>query len=90
MMRMRHPDELLYDSEASLRLVDHAIGALDPGPVPESSAAAALDASVIMSHVDGHVERNRPDFQTLSDQQLAEITRLLAAMRSMAAQRRPA
>jgi len=90
MTRMRHPDELLYDSEASLRLVDHAIGALNPESGAESSAAAALDVNAIISHVDGHVERNRPDFQTLSDQQLAEITRLLAAMRSMSAQRRPA
>lgn len=86
---MRRPDELLYDSEASLRLVDHAIGALDPAVGSEASGAA-LELDAAMSHVDGHVERNRPDFQTLSDQQLAEITRLLAAMRSTPARKRPA
>lgn len=86
---MRRPDELLYDSEASLRLVDHAIGALDPASGSESSPRV-VETNAAISHVDGHIESNRPDFQTLSDQQLAEITRLLAAMRSAPARKRPA
>jgi hypothetical protein len=38
----------------------------------------------------GHVESERPDFHTLTEQQLAEITRLLAAMRTGSARKRPA
>jgi hypothetical protein len=84
---MRPPEELLYDSEASLRLVDHAIGELngsadadDRRPLETFDVNAAID----------HVENVRPDFQTLTDQQLAEITRLLTAMRSGPAAKRPA
>ena len=84
---MRPPEELLYDSEASLRLVDHAIGELNGSPGGDDrQLPEAFDVNAAI----GHVENVRPDFHTLTEQQLAEITRLLAAMRTRPAVKRPA
>lgn len=84
---MRPPEELLYDSEASLRLVDHAIGELNGSAGGDDHRSDdAFDVNALI----GHVERQRPAFHALTEQQLAEITRLLAAMRTGPARKRPA
>jgi hypothetical protein len=84
---MRPPEELLYDSEASLRLVDHAIGELNgSGHADDQRPHEMFDVNAVIDHV----ENVRPDFHTLTEQQLAEITRLLTAMRTGPAAKRPA
>lgn len=42
----RSPDELLYDAEASLRLVDQALRELRPQPEPPGAGGVTLEPEV--------------------------------------------
>lgn len=82
---MRPPQELLYDSEASLRLVDSAIEELSasegdvnhdaqPGIAVLSQMAASLREE--LSGLSNHLQ-----FQDITSQQLVHIAALLGDMR---------
>jgi len=86
---MRPPQELLYDSEASFRLVDSAIEELNDGDAAEvhhdaqPGGIAVLSDTLLRAYAEtaSLIERFRESAGALDTQQLVHIDALLGDMR---------